>query len=42
MATTTQRPTATGDLRLATVCVNATDLDRAADFWSATPRSNAF
>ncbi|WP_408954286.1 VOC family protein [Kribbella solani] len=30
------RPDETGDLRLATVCVNATDMDRAADFWSAT------
>ncbi|WP_350275529.1 VOC family protein [Kribbella sp. HUAS MG21] len=33
--TTTARPQEVGDLRLATVCVNATDLDRAADFWSA-------
>lgn len=32
----TKRPDEVGDLRLATVCVNATDLDRAADFWSAT------
>ncbi|HEY3555901.1 MAG TPA: VOC family protein [Kribbella sp.] len=31
----TKRPDAIGDLRLATVCVNATDMDRAADFWSA-------
>jgi predicted enzyme related to lactoylglutathione lyase len=30
----TKRPAEVGDLRLATVCVNATDLDRAADFWS--------
>lgn len=31
----TARPAEIGDLRLATVCVNATDMDRAADFWSA-------
>lgn len=30
-----QRPDVVGDLRLATVCVNTTDLERAADFWSA-------
>jgi catechol 2,3-dioxygenase-like lactoylglutathione lyase family enzyme len=36
MPTTTERPQEVGDLRLATVCVNATDMDRAADFWSAT------
>jgi catechol 2,3-dioxygenase-like lactoylglutathione lyase family enzyme len=36
MPTTTERPNEVGDLRLATVCVNATDMDRAADFWSAT------
>ncbi|TDW92259.1 VOC family protein [Kribbella sp. VKM Ac-2566] len=35
MPTTTERPEEVGDLRLATVCVNATDMDRAADFWSA-------
>ncbi|MEU4195389.1 VOC family protein [Kribbella sp. NPDC026611] len=29
------RPPEVGDLRLATVCVNATDMDRAADFWSS-------
>lgn len=33
---TGKRPDDIGDLRLATVCVNATDMDRAADFWSAT------
>lgn len=32
---TTERAREIGDLRLATVCVNATDMDRAADFWSA-------
>ncbi|MFF0267179.1 VOC family protein [Kribbella sp. NPDC004536] len=32
----TKRPDDIGDLRLATVCVNATDMNRAADFWSAT------
>lgn len=31
----TERPAEVGDLRLATVCVNATDMDRAADFWTA-------
>ncbi|MFF1818561.1 VOC family protein [Kribbella sp. NPDC058245] len=31
----TARPAEIGDLRLATVCVNATDMDRAADFWAA-------
>jgi catechol 2,3-dioxygenase-like lactoylglutathione lyase family enzyme len=31
----TARPAEVGDLRLATICVNATDMDRAADFWSA-------
>ena len=31
----TARPSEVGDLRLATVCVNATDMDRAADFWAA-------
>jgi len=31
----TARPAEIGDLRLATVCVNATDMDRSADFWSA-------
>jgi catechol 2,3-dioxygenase-like lactoylglutathione lyase family enzyme len=31
----TERPAEVGDLRLATVCVNATDMDRAADFWCA-------
>lgn len=31
----TERPAEVGDLRLATVCVNATDMDRSADFWSA-------
>lgn len=35
MPTTGERPAEVGDLRLATVCVNATDMDRAADFWSA-------
>ena len=34
MLTTTDRPKEVGDLRLATVCLNATDMDRAADFWS--------
>jgi predicted enzyme related to lactoylglutathione lyase len=28
------RPAEIGDLRLATIVVNATDMDRAADFWS--------
>jgi catechol 2,3-dioxygenase-like lactoylglutathione lyase family enzyme len=36
MSTTLERPKEVGDLRLATVCVNATDMDRAADFWCAT------
>ncbi|GAB3933789.1 VOC family protein [Kribbella albertanoniae] len=31
----TARPAEIGDLRLATVCVNATDLKRAAEFWAA-------
>ncbi|ADB33253.1 Glyoxalase/bleomycin resistance protein/dioxygenase [Kribbella flavida DSM 17836] len=31
----TTRPAEIGDLRLATVVVNATDMDRAAAFWSA-------
>ncbi|TWD82431.1 putative enzyme related to lactoylglutathione lyase [Kribbella amoyensis] len=31
----TARPAEVGDLRLATICVNATDMDRAAAFWSA-------
>lgn len=35
MTTTSERPAEVGDLRLATVCVNAADMDRAADFWSA-------
>ncbi|TDD20158.1 VOC family protein [Kribbella turkmenica] len=30
------RPAEIGDLRLATIVVNALDMDRAADFWSAT------
>lgn len=34
MPTTSERSPEVGDLRLATVCVNATDMDRAADFWS--------
>jgi predicted enzyme related to lactoylglutathione lyase len=33
---TSNRPADVGDLRLATICVNATDMDRAAAFWSAT------
>jgi catechol 2,3-dioxygenase-like lactoylglutathione lyase family enzyme len=35
MSTTTERPQEVGDLRLATICVNAIDMDRAAGFWSA-------
>lgn len=35
MSKTTEPPEQTGDLRLATVCINATDMNRAADFWSA-------
>ncbi|GAA1121566.1 VOC family protein [Kribbella jejuensis] len=31
----TKRGDGVGDLRVATVCVNATDMERAADFWSA-------
>lgn len=30
----TARPAEVGDLRLATIVVNALDMDRAADFWS--------
>ncbi|HEY0473413.1 MAG TPA: VOC family protein [Kribbella sp.] len=30
------RPAEVGDLRLATIVVNALDMDRAAEFWSAT------
>jgi predicted enzyme related to lactoylglutathione lyase len=30
------RPAEIGDLRLATIVVNAKDMDRAADFWSRT------
>lgn len=38
--TTTERPAEAGDLRLATICVNATDRDHAADFWSETARAH--
>jgi predicted enzyme related to lactoylglutathione lyase len=35
MPKTTERAAVAGDLRLATVCVNAKDMERAAEFWSA-------
>ncbi|GAA3592884.1 hypothetical protein [Kribbella ginsengisoli] len=31
----TAKPSAIGDLRLATIVVNSTDMDRTAAFWSA-------